>query len=212
MDRRHLIAGGAAAFAASLPLARPARSDTQCSPYDYNGVQLCQSGIPLGPVITARQQCPQWCWAASIETAFAIWGYIVDQETIVRRIYPDMRCQPAVNSQINSAATGLWTDKTGKRFRSEANNLLNMELGVPGYNLGASVANSLAMRIPLINGAMSHATVLTAITYFRDVYGRGQVTQITVRDPWPDSPNMRTLSANEVQGTFYVTQIRAWPV
>src|SRR4051812_39794290 len=61
---------------------------------------------------------------------------------------------------------------------------------------------------PLIVGALGHATVLTALSYFRDVMGRGSIAGITVRDPWPYRPNLRALSAQEALLTQFIAKIR----
>jgi hypothetical protein len=34
-----------------------------------------------------------------------------------------------------------------------------------------------------------------------------RLTELTVRDPWPDNPNRRTLTTNEVQGAFFVARV-----
>jgi len=40
---------------------------------------------------------------------------------------------------------------------------------------------------------------------WRDGFMR--LTELTVRDPWPDNPNRRTLTANEVQRAFFVARV-----
>ena len=41
----------------------------------------------------------------------------------------------------------------------------------------------------------------------RDVYGRTQITGLTVRDPWPFSPNRRMLATHEVNGTIFICRV-----
>jgi hypothetical protein len=62
---------------------------------------------------------------------------------------------------------------------------------------------------PLIVGALGHATVLTAIKYSRYRSNRriSFLSEITVRDPWPNSPNRRNLTANEIVASFFVAKV-----
>jgi len=69
------------------------------------------------------------------------------------------------------------------------------------------VARELAANNPLINGAAGHATMISAISYYRNFHGQGQVVSITVRDPWPGNANRRFLTPQEAQGTFFVARV-----
>jgi len=75
-------------------------------------------------------------------------------------------------------------------------------------NAAPIVATELANGYPLINGALGHATVLTEMTYLRDRFGRGMPVEFTVRDPWPENPNRRSLNAQEVAGTNFLALVR----
>ncbi len=172
------------------------------------GVQQCTAGLEIGQTTTARQRCPEWCWAACIETIFALHGKSVPQEAIVDKIFGGPACSAAVGPQIIGAIDGIWTETNGRQFSARAVPLLDMQFGIWTPNAAAAVAIELANNNPLINGALGHATVLTAMTYLRDIYGRGMPMQIVVRDPWPESPNRRMLTVQEVAGTNFLAAIR----
>ncbi|MEM1140465.1 MAG: papain-like cysteine protease family protein [Pseudomonadota bacterium] len=207
--RRAVLAGGAA-LAATLLRPNAAEAAGECSGFDYNGVQQCTVGLRIGPRPTTRQRCENWCWAACIESIFALYGFTVPQEVIVRKIYRDTACKTATGEQIAYAAAGQWQDANGQNFYVEPETLLDMHMGVWAQGLGARVATELSNDVPLINGAVGHATVLTAMTYLRDSYGRGQPIELVVRDPWPQSPNRRALKPNEVEGTFFVLKLHVY--
>ncbi|MDE0345352.1 MAG: hypothetical protein OXI66_06145 [Boseongicola sp.] len=50
--------------------------------------------------------------------------------------------------------------------------------------------------------------MIAAISFYRDVCGRGQVESITVRDPTPGNANKRFLTPQEAQGTFFIARVR----
>ncbi|MBV8190396.1 MAG: hypothetical protein JO339_24350, partial [Alphaproteobacteria bacterium] len=72
----------------------------------------------------------------------------------------------------------------------------------------AEAARELADDQPLIIGTGGHAMVLTALTYFRDVYGNGQPLSAVVRDPWPGR-GRRELSRQEWYGTGFLAKVHA---
>ena len=78
---------------------------------------------------------------------------------------------------------------------------------VPIIGVGMFALAELDKGYPLIIGALGHATVLTAANYIKWRDGFMRLTELTVRDPWPDNPNRRTLTANEVQGAFFVARV-----
>ncbi len=205
LTRRSLLAGlaGTAGLHSTSALAGLA-----CSPFNQMGIQQCTAGIEIGEVVTARQECKLWCWAASIQTIFALHNHHVEQKRIAEKLFGGPVCQSAIGPQIIGAVNGAWTDDQGAQFTASAFPLLDLQFGVWDMNAAARVAQELAYGYPLINGAVGHATVLTAMTYLRDVYGRGMPIEIVVRDPWPYSPNRRSLNAQEVAGTNFLAIIR----
>ena len=204
LTRRDAILGGTAVFAT----AGKAHADGYCSPFDYRGVRTCQVGVNIGPVPTAQQECQNWCWAACIEAVFSLHGHRIDQRVLVEKVYGSPNaCRTATGYQIANAITGDWIDGHGRPFRARAEVLTDLSMGYAQPNALARIWDELARGKPLINGAVGHATVLTAMTYLQDTSGRTQLTNLTVRDPWPYSPNRRDLMLNEVYGTFFVCKI-----
>lgn len=203
ISRRKLFVAGAAALCAP----NVARSAVQCTPFDAAGIQYCEAGVYIRNFVTAQQRCQNWCWAACIEAIFHQHGYVVPQQAIVARIYPDLSCRPATGPQIIRALSGYWIDQYGYRFQAWGEPILDLHYGIWSYDTAAIVARELAANNPLINGAVGHATMISAISYYRHYSGQGQVASITVRDPWPGRANKRFLSPQEAQGTFFVARV-----
>jgi hypothetical protein len=160
--------------------------------------QLCQAGLDLGSAETPRQLKPHWCWAACIQTIFATHGYNVSQQEIVQKVFGDQLDQSANCKEILSGIDGRWTSNRGRPFQAD------------GFVLWDRVANferpdalQLAIRElqsgnPLIFANDRHTMVLTNMNYSQDKDGRITVESMTVRDPWPDSPNRHALGPDEI--------------
>lgn len=204
--RRFLSLASAAGLTVSIP--DRARAALQCTPFNWQGIQQCQAGVQIGNVTTSQQECPNWCWAACIQTIFAVNGYDVDQREIVSRLYPSLRCMTATGVEVAHVTSGRWVDRNRFAFRVRVRSLLDLSIGMANSNAAAQVAAELSENRPVINGALGHATVLTAMTYVRDQFGRGMPQQIIVRDPWPGHPNRRVLSMREAAGTFFIAAVK----
>ena len=202
MNRRSLIKCGGAAALAAMALPGVSQAASICYP---NGI--CEVGIPnIG--MTPAQECPEWCWAASIQAVFGLHGRIIsDQSVIVAKIFGGPVCQPATNQQMFYAINGLWRDDYGNSFQAQTTVLYDPTVGIQYPNSLAILLNELAMGNPLINGAIGHATVVTAARFFNSPMGP-QLQSVTIRDPWPDNPNRRTLSQQEIMGTSFIAMVR----
>lgn len=207
IDRRIFLTLASAA-ALSVSVTDRARAALQFSPFNWQGIQQCQAGVQIGNVTTSLQKCPNWCWAACIQTIFAVNGYDVDQQEIVSRLYPNLRCTTATGIEIADITSGRWVDRNRFAFRARVRPLLDLSIGMANSNAAAQVAAELSENRPVINGALGHATVLTAMTYVRDQFGRGMPQQIIFRDPWPGHPNRRALSTREAAGTFFIAAVK----
>ena len=203
LDRRKFIT----IAGASLALPITAQAAGYCTGFNNQGIARCEIGVVLNTVRTARQQCPQWCWAAAIQTIFDYAGYNVSQTQIVERLYPDRRCATANSRQILQTIEGRWQDRNGRRFYASPVPVLDLQMGVWNPSAGSHVATALANGYPLISGAVGHATVLTAMSYLKDVYGKILVQSVTLRDPWPGRPNKRYLTPQEAYGTSFLAGI-----
>ena len=202
--RRGFISAG---LAAGMFSSSPVAAALACTSFDSNGVQKCTAGINVGPIQTATQECPNWCWAACIQSIFRLHKRNVSQKSIVQRLFGSELCDTATGPQIIETVNGKWKDAGGNSFYATAAPLLDLSFGVANPEASQMVAQELAAGNPLINGALGHATVLTAMTYIVDIYSRGQPLEIIVRDPWPKNQNRRALTAAEAQGTFFIARV-----
>jgi hypothetical protein len=228
LSRRTALISGFSALA--LPGVSQARQE--CSaPF---GNRECMAGLQIGAVETARQRCGNWCWAACIETVFALNGFSVPQERIVEKVFGTTQCLSANGDQILHAIGGPWVDENGRRFEARGSELtwagfgMSSSLdrpddygeGIQGYrDLGAiKIVNTLKDEYPLIvgsippGGGIGHAMLLTAVRYSVVPHGGQGVESIRlrsliVRDPWPDNPNRRELDESEVRGAVFGIKI-----
>lgn len=206
--RRAAVTGAAAALAVSLLQLRPARAAVWCVPVDTHGTQLCESGIDSRiRSVVASQQNSQWCWAACVSAIFAFHGFEVDQRRIVQATYGQAVNLPAHGPQIAAASSRDWTTDGGRRFTAYCDVLWDSQFHVRRPTAVADAAHELAQEQPLVIGTGGHAMVLTAMTYLRDSYGRGQPRAAVVRDPWPGI-GRRPLSTQEWYGTSFLARIR----
>lgn len=166
----------------------------------------CEAGIADLHMQTPYQMCEEWCWAASIQTIFLLHGHAIDQRVIVEKLYGSLNCAPASTRQIFAAITGGWIDASGRRFYAEADVLQDSSAGYERDNAFQTIIADLAAGRPLINGALRHATVITAVRY-RPSATHPQLISVTVRDPWPANSNKRQLSLLELWGTGFITRV-----
>lgn len=204
-DRRQFFSGlgGALAMAAV-----GARAEIACQPYG-EGTEVCQVGLRLAPeAITAQQECEFWCWAACIESIFALRGFTVSQAEIVQRVYDQPVCAPAVGTVIAEAASGDWLSRDGRHFRASTSVLIDANEGIYRDDAAFLAAAELKANRPLIVGAMGHAVLLTALTYAHDGNGNYEILEAVVRDPWPTNPNRRVLTQQEAQALFFLASVQ----
>ena len=179
-------------------------------------MQRCTVGIPSFTVQGAGQLCRYWCWAANIQSLFATTGFIIaDQQRIVQALFGRRDvCATATGAEVIRTINRDWQADDGRWFRAWAQPLLDLTLGLQNANIAQGVAWDLANGYPLINGALGHATLLTAMTYLTDRAGNSKgILDITVRDPWVpigQPAAQRSLSAQELQSTFFVAQVRVY--
>lgn len=205
IPRRQFLTGllGAAAFAGTS-----ARAARVCQPYD--DVEVCEVGLQFDPAVTtAQQECIYWCWAACVESIFALNGYAVSQAEIVQRVYDAPVCAPAVGAVIAAAASGEWMTGDGRRFSTSTDVLIDADRGIWRADAAEIAGRELTANRPLIVGALGHAVLLTAVTFAQDAYGNYRILQCVVRDPWPTSPNRRVLTEAEAQQMFFLAAVQA---
>lgn len=221
------MAGLPAAALAHVP---PAHAVGRCTAPDARGNRQCVSAIDRVKMETVRQRCADWCWAACIQAVFSLQGRETAQEWAVEKIFGGSKCLrdgPGGNvQQVVRAINGEWVDQYGFKFQASAESLPDATLilgsSAPGtgtlatdtatqlfFNDGArQIVAELDSGRPLIIGAAGHATVLIAATYVKDRSDTIWLTELVVRDPWGDYPNLRTLTAAEARKAFFV--VRVW--
>lgn len=213
ISRRNLI-WGALAAAAAMPSS--AKAAMMCGPVDpMRGIQPCEVGLN-GLNITARsastiQEKQNWCWAACIQGVFAWHGCDIDQEQIVSKVFYDAMDMPATGEQIFQAINGVWEDYQGNGFIAQASPLLDTNYSYADPAAAAALSMELRDEFPLIVGTQGHATIVTAMSWINTPFGQ-QITSITVRDPWPDSPRRRFLSESEFMNINLLMQVRVQPL
>jgi len=204
MNRRNFIRAGALA-GLSLTFPRLASGRLRCGPFVPPGLQGCEAGIDsrIASVTAASvggQHASEWCWAACIEMVFRYYGHRVPQERIVAETWGGIVNLPGQPGQILADLNRPWVDDRRRPFRVAGDVFTANQV---------TAAQDLAQDRPLIIGTMGHAMVLTALSYTRDGYGRGNVTAATVRDPWPGK-GRRVLSAREWFSTNFLVRIRVF--
>ncbi len=205
--RQLLLAMPALALGATTLGASQALADGECTTYDQQGLRYCTVGLRIGEIETVRQQCEYWCWAACIQAVFALHGHEVAQEDIVTRVYGQAICTTADAWSVMNAIQGEWIDSRGRRFQAYGEALPDLTTRLYNGGDARDILNELYANNPLINGAVGHATVLTAATYAEDRWGRQQLVELVVRDPWPTSPNRRALQMQELYGSSFLAKV-----
>jgi hypothetical protein len=149
-----------------------------------------------------KQQCPEWCWAASASMIFASHGHPVEQTRIVRRIFGGLVCHGAGSSPSTAAATmdsvlsGKWVDDNGNGFNSTVIGVYDVANGVNALD-NAEMINELSGNNPLLYANRTHAMVIVDVDYFATPIGPN-VREVGVLDPWPYSPSYHYLSPAEM--------------
>jgi hypothetical protein len=197
MDRRKLLKG-----AALLGFSRllPAQNCGVVPP----GVTLCSAQISLPQIQLAAeiQQCPEWCWAASISAVFKFFGYSVDQRSIVIRKYGQLVCAPSQTAaQIAAFLNTQWTDEsTGDQFSCSLTAAFDAMAHVGAIN-NAIIVNELLNQRPVVYCNLTHCMVIVGVTYIPTPIP--SIQSVTVMDPWPLSPRLHLLSPPEMVPAVY---------
>jgi hypothetical protein len=192
MNRRVFLSGSIAAA-----LHQVLRGQ-QCAPIPP-GVIGCRAKIDFPNVVLAStlQQCPQWCWAASISMVFKFFQHPLDQKKIVLRKYGQVVCMPARTAeQIAEDLNDEWVDDRGKPFTSTLTAAYDFQAGVLAIN-NAIIINELINQRPLLYCNTHHAMVICAADYRPSPAGP-LIDAVAVMDPWPWAPRIHPLSRPEL--------------
>lgn len=193
MDRRNFLKIGSGSLA--IGTVSTASALINYNPYSYQGT-LIDSRLAF---INARdQRNTQWCWAACIGMVFLYYGLNVSQETLVEQTWGGLVDDTGTPQQILMNLNHPWMDLRGNGFY------------VTGDSYSANhttAAEDLSNDMPLIISTMGHAMVLTSLRHLPDQYGRGDVIDAIVLDPWEDK-GRRSLSEQEWYSADFLTRIR----
>lgn len=188
MDRRQFSLGALAAVASFAP--RQARASFNVFP---NGAKQVFVSRPT----VVKQQCPEWCWAASIAMIFGMWGHSVDQKTIVSQAFGNLPCAPAPSGlAIAQNLSRPWIDQGGAPFNSQISAAYDFTAGV-NFISNAFIVNELMNDRPIIYANKHHAMVLVMMEYYDTPNGPVPIST-GVLDPWPGSPDYHPLSPAEM--------------
>lgn len=193
LNRSAFVIGAAASVLATTARARCATQ--QMGP-------LTPFGVPTRAFVARpqliRQQCAQWCWAASTAMIFAAYGHPISQQAIVAHVFGGTVCQPAGNTlTIARALSDQWTDLNGTPFQYTISAAYDPANGVNNLD-NAIIVNELSADRPLLYANTHHAMVVVVADYMRGPNGPNRVDGIGVLDPWPYSPGFHPLSAPEM--------------
>jgi hypothetical protein len=148
------------------------------------------------------QQCPEWCFAASIAMIFSCYGHPIDQKRIVERLWGQDVCAPAFNtSNIEHLLSDTWRDDAGVDFSS------TVVAAYDAYNYVNSINNTTIVEElendhPLLYCNTHHAMVVVSVDYMNQAGPNqsaipGRVDAVGVLDPFT-VPAFHLLSPAEI--------------
>lgn len=191
ISRRTMISGAAASLVAT-----PSLADISCTGFNAAQLKRCSVGLLNVPVV--KQQCKDWCWAASAELAFKVQGYNVPQQRFVKKLFSNNDvCKTANSQMLANAVSGNWTDNNGTSFYADFRVILDHDNGIYNNNPLDVIRNELESNRIVIAGTLGHAVCITAMDYAENRSGQQQFINMTVRDPWPGSGNKYYMSRDQ---------------
>lgn len=187
MNRRRFLGLGSSVLFSQLLDAQ------QCTPFG------CRASLDFTNLAQSIQiqQCPEWCWAASISMIFGFHGHPLSQQEIVTQAYGSVLCLPAYTaSRIAADLSDTWTDDNGNTFTSDITAAYDYQTQMGLINNTIIIDELLANR-PLIYCNPAHAMVLCGVDYTPGFLGPS-IHAAYVVDPWPFSPRIHALSLQEL--------------
>ncbi|MDQ2843780.1 MAG: C39 family peptidase [Acidobacteriota bacterium] len=187
MRRHHFLKS--AAVAVALPsISRSAQNCTILPP----GVQICDVSVQP-PLQRVSQQCPLWCWAASISAIFDFYGHPVPQQAIVQRVFGGVVCAASGSTtNIGAALSVNWVDANGNSFQSRVISAYDPANGLNTLN-NQQIIQEITNNRPMLYCNTHHAMVVVGVRY-----SPSSVQMVGVTDPWPYSPPYHPLSGPEM--------------
>ena len=142
--------------------------------------------IPDFEAIAAGQQCPSWCWAASIQMVAKSQGVDLPQQAVVQKIFgPSMPCLPSGNIQnIVAGLQGVYRRDDGATVAIQA----RVFVGNNGY--AVPLIQSIRSGRPFIFLTQTHAMVAVGVHWVDVLNGAGmptgyvQIVDVELIDPF----------------------------
>ena len=186
MDRRLFFATGAATLA------------SMSAPAAMNNLGGYRRRAFVAQPHLVQQQCPLWCWAASISMIFKTYGYDVPQQKIVQETFGSVVCVASGNPvTIARDLSRDWTDSGGNSFTSQVTAAYDAWNGINTLD-NRFIVSQLANDKPLLYCNTHHAMVLVAVDFF-DTPGEPNVVAAGVLDPFPGNAGFHALSPPELR-------------
>ena len=188
MKRRSLLLGTSGAIASSA-----AKAAGGCSAITPLG-PLCRVYIQAPQII--RQDCQEWCWAASAAMIFAMNDHTIDQLKIVNAVFGQPACLPSPNIVMAQVLSANWKDDNGDDFQVTLRAAYDFGAGVNAIT-DAFIVDQIKNNKPLLYGNGHHAMVLSQVD-FVDTSNGPLIRSAGVFDPWPYNPGFHLLTPPEL--------------
>lgn len=189
-----LLGGARLLPAQKTSAAVAARGGPSCRPDAIAGMEICDAAACtfLASVAPNAQEQSNWCWAACLEMSFSCLGYRVNQQTIVKAAWGDIRNAPANAADMVKTINREYVDVVGDRFRPKAR-LLDRTITLITLMAALSAtfdhvaAGKPALVATLNSDGSGHATMLTHLSVRRPVsrLTSPEFHSARVYDPWP---------------------------
>jgi len=146
------------------------------------------------------QQCPEWCWAASISMIFGFFGHPVPQQQIVQQTYGAVVCLPSGSTfTIGADLSRSYIDSNNRRFTSQVTAAFDPLNGINNLS-NAMIVNELRQNRPLLYCNTHHAEVLYSVSY-SGPESAPTIVAANVIDPWPFNQRLHALTPSELTPT-----------
>lgn len=152
-----------------------------------------------------RQECAEWCWAASASMIFAHLGHPIDQKKIVAAAYGGLVCAAAQPITITNVLNAPWIDDHGQQFRPRIRAGYDQVDRINTIGTGGAansfIVNELMQNRMLLYANTHHCMALAEVDFIMTPMGPNIVTAV-VLDPWRFNPPEHPLIGPELSAAF----------
>jgi hypothetical protein len=154
------------------------------------------------------QQCSQWCWAACCQAIFDHANIAATQWDFVGKVFGNTNtCLPATGPMMKQAIDGFWQMRNGATAFAQMNVVMDADYGIYHPNHMSVIWNELRNNRAVISGSMNHAVLIHALDYTEGPLGT-QTNALHIRDPWPQSPNFSTYTAQQFNNINFLATLQ----